>query len=212
MFYTENKESESLMFFCRLKFRAWASSVSPVGECSGSAYLPTRGGAAALVPWQSVPRRDPQVVNRHNKTASVYIFTNDFVRFLSYWIIRYCNKQLCQMEQFTWQNCVNYGISTFRCLDKNPLHFDLGFWKFCHCIISMCITHIAENCLNCSKLYSVYHPFTLCTTIYLANWMAPQCLRYLPPTVMLVTERTCRRVYWIKSWHDGWSKKMFRGH
>lgn len=57
--------------------------MSPVGECSGSAYLPTRGGAAALVPWQSVPRRDPQVVNRHNKTASVYIFTNDFVRFLS---------------------------------------------------------------------------------------------------------------------------------
>lgn len=193
MFYTENKESESLMFFCRLKSRAWASWVSPVGECSGSARLPTRGGAAALVPWQSVPRRDPQVVNRHNKTLTklvqyIFLLMTLFAFLVCFWIIRYCNKQLCQMEQFTWQNCINYGISTFRCLDKNPLHFDLGFWNFCHCNISMRITHIAENCLNCSRLYSAYHPFTLCATIYLANWMAPHCLRYLPPTVMLVAE------------------------
>lgn len=57
--------------------------MSPVGKCSGSAHLPTRGGAAALVPWQSVPRRDSQVINRHNKTGSVYILTNEFVCFLS---------------------------------------------------------------------------------------------------------------------------------
>lgn len=44
--------------------------MSSFGECSGSAHLPTRGGAAALVPWQSVPRRDPQVVNGHNKTLT----------------------------------------------------------------------------------------------------------------------------------------------
>lgn len=179
------------MLFCRLKFRAWASSVSPVGECSGSAHLPTRGGAAALVPWQSVPRRDPQVVNRHNKTLPkllqyIFLLMTLFAFLVCFWIIRYCNKQLCQTEQFTWQNCVNYGISTFRCLDKNPLHFDLGFWKFYHYNISMRITHIAESCLNCSKVYSVYHPFTLRATLYLANWMAPHGLRYLPPAVMLV--------------------------
>lgn len=37
-----------------------------------------------------------------------------------------------------------------------------------HCNISMHSMHIAENC---STLLSVYHPFMLCMTIYLANWM-----------------------------------------
>uniref|UniRef100_A0A3Q3X7Q0 Uncharacterized protein n=1 Tax=Mola mola TaxID=94237 RepID=A0A3Q3X7Q0_MOLML len=40
------------------------SSLSSVGECLGSAHLPTRGGSAALVHWQSVLRRDTQVINR----------------------------------------------------------------------------------------------------------------------------------------------------
>lgn len=35
--------------------------------------------------------------------------------------------------------------------------------------INTCNKHIAENCFNGSRLYSMYHLFTLCVTIYLAK-------------------------------------------
>lgn len=46
----------------------------------------------------------------------------------------------------------------------------------------MCIIHTEYilNCLNCSMLKSVYLPFTLCMTVYLANGMYPYCPRWLP--------------------------------
>lgn len=43
----------------------WASSVSLAGEPHGTAGLPVRGGAAALVHWQSVLRRVTQVIKMY---------------------------------------------------------------------------------------------------------------------------------------------------
>lgn len=43
------------------------------------------------------------------------------------------------------------------------------------CFDSFCVSkiyhriHITENCLTCNRFYSVYHAFTLCVTVYLAN-------------------------------------------
>lgn len=48
--------------------------------------------------------------------------------------------------------------------------------------------HVAENCLNCTNLYSAHHPFRLCVTMYLANWMELYNTRWLPLMVMLAAE------------------------
>lgn len=47
---------------------------------------------------------------------------------------------------------------------------------------------VAENCLNFSKLHSLYSLFTLCVTMYLANQMEPSCPRWPPPMEMLVAQ------------------------
>lgn len=54
----------SCLLVYRVKPRAQASSLSFTGEHPGSTGLTTRGGAAALVHWQPVLRRDTQVTNR----------------------------------------------------------------------------------------------------------------------------------------------------
>lgn len=50
----------------------------------------------------------------------------------------------------------------------------------CHRNIYMGNMHITENRLTDNKLYSVYHPFTLCMMIYLANEMDLYCSRWPP--------------------------------
>lgn len=57
----------------------------------------------------------------------------------------------------------------------------------------MLSTHIAENCLNCNKLYTMYHPFKLCATIYLANQPEPYRPRWLPPMEALAAEVSSER-------------------
>lgn len=58
----------------------------------------------------------------------------------------------------------------------------------CHRNIYMGNMHITENRLTHSKLYSMYHPVTLCMMIYLANEMDLYCLRWPPPMMTLVAE------------------------
>lgn len=37
--------------------------------------------------------------------------------------------------------------------------------------------HITEKCLNYNKLYAMHQSFILSMTIYLANWIEPDCPR-----------------------------------
>lgn len=54
----------------------------------------------------------------------------------------------------------------------------------CHCNINMQRIHVTENCMNCSKLYSVYHPFkAVHDSIVFVNCIEPYC-----PTWMLVAQ------------------------
>lgn len=72
---------------------------------------------------------------------------------------------------------------------------------YCHHDVKGGRFHMAENR---NRLYSAYHPFTLCGTICLPNWMEPQCPRWPPPTetllaeVRLVTWSTCMWVHGVK--------------
>lgn len=59
---------------------------------------------------------------------------------------------------------------------------------YLYCNINMHNIHMTENCLNCKKLYSKYHPFMLCVAMYWKNWMEPYCPWWLSPMEMLETE------------------------
>lgn len=104
---------------------------------------------------------------------------------------------------------------------KNVNDKTLGLYNiskiYHHCIISIHNIHIAENCLNCNKLYSMYRPSMLCMmTIYLGNYVESHCRRW-PPHRLLeaevsnfkhMQEREEKSMRWLK---ERKKRKVFRG-
>lgn len=98
----------------------------------------------------------------------------------------------------SWWLCVYQRSQTPSMLRPNPSIYPLArkhralvpwcHWRICglhnnnigkaHCHrnTSTRNKHITKNCLNCNNLFSLYHLFTLCLTIYSANRTEPHWL------------------------------------
>lgn len=124
---------------------------------------------------------------RRERTKMIIIISNSGVRTRSQYV--QTQKHFTHFRQKADKKkktpCVPVWISA---LSYMLLGLHNTYKTDCHRNIYMGNMHITENRLTYNKLYSMYHPFTLCMMIYLANEMDLYCSRWPPPMMTLVAE------------------------
>lgn len=129
------------LIFCRVKYRAQASPMSSAGEYFGSAGLPTRGGATALVRRQPVSWRDTQVVKTLLQKCCrtsffvfiffYFVFNSDVL--ITDWLERWqLMKWACAIFHFKTSHC--FSVSCPLCsVSRLPLYQALfASFRRCH--------------------------------------------------------------------------------